>query len=257
MLSVCVPRVELLVPALGDRLARATKGRAQRGRARAVRFSWFSAHRQFEETVARQPPQTGKVAVITGATSGLGLIAAREFARKGGNLVLLSLHSDSESARTLSAEASVRAAAKPGTTVVSVPCDLADFSSVRQAAQQVADACPDGISVLCNNAGVYACADVATRDGYDIQMQINHLSHFLLTRELMPLLEASSRRGEGGAARIIHQSSVARSIPKTPLRAEYLGRNGGNLGGNGLGLLNNGPRCQRYQQSKLANAAHG
>ena len=64
--------------------------------------------------------------------------------------------------------------------VFTIDCDLADLASVREAADRVADACPDGIDVLANNAGVLACPDVATKDGFDIQMQVNHLSHFLL-----------------------------------------------------------------------------
>ena len=138
--------------------------------------------------------------------------------------------------------------------MLSITCDLADFSSVRQAAALVKDAFPGGVDVLCNNAGVYGSADLATADGFDIQMQINHLSHFLLTCELMPLiLEASGKSGKG-AARIIQHSSVARSIPKTPLSAQHLGKNGGQLGGDRFGLLNGGPRGERYHQSKLANA---
>jgi len=43
-----------------------------------------------------------------------------------------------------------------------------------------------GIDVLCSNAGVMALEDDATQDGYDVQMQTNHLSHFLLTQEVPP-----------------------------------------------------------------------
>ena len=170
---------------------------------------------------------------------------------QGGDVVQLNLSSDKQAVE--SSTALVKATATAGVTVLSIPCDLASFSSVRQAAARVKDAFPDGINMLCNNAGVYASADVATVDGYDLQMQVNFLSHFLLTQELMPLLEMSSHL-EGGDARIIQQTSVARSIPKMRLHAQYLGRNGGHLGGNSLGLFNTGPRCQRYQQSKLANA---
>jgi NAD(P)-dependent dehydrogenase (short-subunit alcohol dehydrogenase family) len=53
-----------------------------------------------------------------------------------------------------------------------------------------------------------ALADVATTDGYDVQMQTNHLSHFLLLKEVFPLLEkAAAARGE---ARVVHHSSLAR-----------------------------------------------
>lgn len=67
-----------------------------------------------------------------------------------------------------------------------VDCDLQAFASVEAAAARVAGLCPEGVDVLCNNAGVMALPDQATGDGFDVQMQTNHLSHFLLTRELWP-----------------------------------------------------------------------
>ena len=82
--------------------------------------------------------------------------------------------------------------------------------------------------------------------GYDTQMQTNHLSHFLLTKELFPLLTvAANSKGE---ARIVNHSSGFRSTPSTPLQAKYLGKNGGNLGGNGTSALFGGGRWQRYHQ---------
>ena len=61
-------------------------------------------------------------------------------------------------------------------------------------------------------------------------MQTNHLSHFLLTREVFPLLEtAASQRG---SARIVNHASMAREAVNK-LDAKYLGKNGGNLGGDG------------------------
>jgi NAD(P)-dependent dehydrogenase (short-subunit alcohol dehydrogenase family) len=127
---------------------------------------------------------------------------------------------------------------------------------VEAAAAQVRELCPEGVHVLCNNAGVMALSDTATADGYDVQMQTNHLSHFLLAQELMPLLElAASASGE---ARVVNHSSVARMSPSKKLLADHLGRNGGNLGGDGSSIENlmfRGPRWLRYNQSKLANAA--
>ena len=116
-----------------------------------------------------------------------------------------------------------------------VDCDLTDFGAVRKAAGIVAAATKgSGLDVLCNNAGVMALADRATKDGYDIQMQTNHLSHFLLTKELYPVLvKAVELRGE---ARIVNHSSFARNGPPgtkltTENTYEYLGKNGGSLGG--------------------------
>ena len=142
---------------------------------------------------------------------------------------------------------------RAGATITHVPCDLTSFASVRSAAAavQAAVAAAGGLDVLCCNAGVMALADTATPDGCDVQMQTNHLSHFLLAKLLFPQLEAAAAaRGE---ARIVAHSSGARKWPMRPLDAAYLGRNGGRLGGDGASMLG-GARWQRYHQTKLANA---
>jgi NAD(P)-dependent dehydrogenase (short-subunit alcohol dehydrogenase family) len=93
--------------------------------------------------------------------------------------------------------------------------------------------------------------DVATKDGYDVQMQTNHLSHFLLTEELYPLLQrAKELRGE---ARVVNHTSEARRVPAVPARPESYGKEGGKLGGDRNGIFFGGPRFDRYHQSKLAN----
>lgn len=83
--------------------------------------------------------------------------------------------------------------------------------------------------------------DKACSDGYDVQMKTNHLSHFLLTRELLPALKAAAART--GEARVVNHSSAARKVPGTKLSEKYLTKNGGNLGGDGLGA-----RYERYAQ---------
>ena len=140
-----------------------------------------------------------------------------------------------------------------------VDCDLTDFGAVRKAAGIVAAATKDsGLDCLCNNAGVMALKDVATGDGYDIQMQTNHLSHFLLTKELYPVLvKAVELRGE---ARVVNHSSFARNGPPgtkltTENTYEYLGKNGGNLGGDSASMICGGARWVRYAYTKLANVA--
>ncbi len=89
--------------------------------------------------------------------------------------------------------------------------------------------------------------DEATVDGFDTQMQTNHLSHFLLTCGIYPLLEkAANERGE---ARVVNHSSNARLKPAAEITASYLQKDGGNLGGNFWSMA----KWKRYQQSKLAN----
>jgi len=192
------------------------------------------------------PSMQGKVVAITGCTSGTGLIAATAVAKKGGEVIMLNRKSE----RAEAAEQKVKGAA-PGAKVSTIACDLTSLDAVRTAAADLKKACPGGLDVLCCNAGVMANPDQATVDGYDIQMQTNHLSHFLLVKELMPSLEqAASSRGE---ARVVAMSSGARLYPSTPLKAEYYGKNGGNLGGDGNSMLFGGARWERYHQTKLAN----
>ena len=207
------------------------------------------ASRWFPEFAAALLAQAGKNIVITGCTTGTGFVAAGTLAQKGARVFMLNRPSE----RADAALAAVKQSA-PDAQVIAVPCDLQSFASVKEAAGAVREKLgPDGgLDVLCCNAGVMALADVATGDGYDVQMQTNHLSHFLLAKELFPQLErAAALRGE---ARIVSHSSGARKLPPGDLDAKYLGKNGGSLGGNSASMLFGGARWQRYHQTKLANA---
>ena len=106
-----------------------------------------------------------------------------------------------------------------------------------------------GLDALVNNAGIMGVPDTRTVDGFDVQMQTNHLSHFLLSYLLMPSLElAADTRGE---ARIVqHSSGARRGNTKTGmLKAEFFNQcDPGTLGGDGF------PACfNRYHQTKLSN----
>jgi len=216
----------------------------------------------YNEMFEALPSMAGKVVAITGCTTGLGLVTATACAQKGAGVVML----NRPSSRADNALATVQEAAAQSVSpdemeaarerISFLACDLSSFASVRQAAASLRAMYGGpgmGIDVLCNNAGVMALDDMATEDGCDVQMQTNHLSHFLLTCEIMPLLEEAAKlRGD---ARIVNHSSMRRKGQK--LQAEYLGKNGGSLGGNKGKCCQrvpfNGPNWQRYQQSKLAN----
>jgi len=203
----------------------------------------------FPEFEEKLPSLEGKTIAITGCTTGTGLIAAQTCAKKGASNVLM-LNRSSE--RAQAAEEKVKSFVQDGSTtsVITISCDLQDFGSVKEAIETIKSKYEE-IDVICNNAGVMALDDYATKDGYDVQMQTNHLSHFLLTKELFPLLKrAQEIRGE---ARIVNHSSLART-GGGDIEAKYFGKNGGDLGGNHNGWMFSGPKWKRYSQTKLANS---
>jgi NAD(P)-dependent dehydrogenase (short-subunit alcohol dehydrogenase family) len=134
-------------------------------------------------TTADIPSQAGRVAVVTGANSGLGLVTARELARAGAEVVLACR----DPARGERARADIAGAA-PGARVRVEPLDLADLSSVRACATRLNSAYPDGIDLLANNAGVMAIPRRRSADGFEMQLATNHLGHFALTGLLLGAL---------------------------------------------------------------------
>jgi len=190
----------------------------------------------------------GKVVAVTGCTSGTGRICAKVCAQQGAKVLML----NRSSARADEALAALKQEV-PGADITLVPCDLMSFEKVKQTAQELKKTLgSSGLDVLCNNAGIMATKDEATVDGCDTQMQTNHLSHFLLTAEVWPLLtKAAELRGE---ARVVNHSSGARKMTSGGLKQEYFEKKGGQLGGDALGMMPfSGARWDRYAQTKLAN----
>jgi len=181
-------------------------------------------------TVADVPDQRGRTALVTGANAGLGFEIAAALAASGATVVLGCRNQ---------AKAEVAAAAlgrrAPGATVDIVPLDLASLDSVRAAAAAVRAGHPR-LHLLANNAGVMATDAARTADGFELQFGVNHLGHFALTLELLPLLVAAD------GARIVTMSSMAHRVGRLHLED-----------------LNADRRPYRrwpaYCQSKLANLA--
>lgn len=88
------------------------------------------------------------------------------------------------------------------------PLDLASLASVRRFTADFRRR-HGRLDILVNNAGVMACPEAVSADGFELQMAVNHLGHFLLTCLLLPLL----RRAEGGA-RVVTVSSLAHECEK-------------------------------------------
>ncbi len=138
---------------------------------------------------------SGKVCVITGASSGLGRESARALAAAGAHVILAARNLDA-----LSQTAQWIAAEVPGALTSTVRLDLTALDSVRAAASAIRDIAPV-IDVLMNNAGVMFTPLGRTHDGFEIQIGTNHFGHFELTRLLVPQLAAA------GNARIVSLSS--------------------------------------------------
>jgi NAD(P)-dependent dehydrogenase (short-subunit alcohol dehydrogenase family) len=131
--------------------------------------------RQGPWTGADVPGQSGRIAVVTGANSGIGFEAAAVLARRGAHTVLACR--DAGKAEDAVARLS---AAVPEASVSVVPLDLASLESVRAAADQIL-AAHDRIDLLINNAGLMWPPYGKTTDGFELQFGTNHLGHFALT----------------------------------------------------------------------------
>jgi len=179
-------------------------------------------------TAADIPDQSGRLALITGASSGLGLETARALVARGAT-VILGCRSRTRAER---ARQELLGAVADGGAVDLLDLDLADQASVLGAAQQLAERY-GRLDLLINNAGVMGLPRALTRDGFELQFGINHLGHFALTQALVPLL-----RGRPDA-RVVTVTSGA----------QYFGR----IDYDDLQGERRYDRWKAYGQSKLAN----
>lgn len=147
------------------------------------------------------PALSGRTALVTGATSGLGLESVVALAARGARVLV----AGRDPARTDAAVRQTRSAAALGGSAEPIALDLASLASVETAAADVADRL-DRLDVLLNNAGVMAPPFGRTEDGFETQIGTNHLGHFALTARLLPLLLAAD------APRVVTVSSGAHRI---------------------------------------------
>jgi len=139
---------------------------------------------------------TGKTAVVSGASGGLGAETVRTLASAGAAVTI----GCRDTAKGEEAAAGIRAST--GNENVRVAAlDLLDHSSIRAFADDVRTAY-DALNILVNNAGVMACPLTRTERGWELQFDTNHVGHFLLTSLLVPLLQA------GAPARVVCLSSA-------------------------------------------------
>ncbi len=134
-------------------------------------------------TAEQIPDQRGRVAVVTGANSGLGLVIARELARHHARVVLACRDLD-KGQRALD---TIRDAA-PDALLELLELDLESLHSISAFAEGVC-ATHDGIDLLINNAGVMAPPRRETADGFELQLGTNHLGHFALTAQIIGAMQ--------------------------------------------------------------------
>ncbi len=145
--------------------------------------------------------QTGRTALITGATGGIGLRTARVLAARGARVIL----AGRDKARLDRAVEAVRAdapQAETGTLVL----DLSDLASVREAAARIAET--ETVDLLINNAGVMNLPERrTTRDGFEMTVGTNHLGHFAFDAQVWPAVRRSA------APRVVTVSAIAARWP--------------------------------------------
>jgi NAD(P)-dependent dehydrogenase (short-subunit alcohol dehydrogenase family) len=176
-------------------------------------------------TAADIPDQSGRLAIVTGANSGLGRSTAWELARAGATVIVACRDTD----KGEEAAAQIRGDV-PGAELRVQSLDLADLGSVRSFAEGLDVA---QVDILINNAGVMAPPRRVTKDGFESQFGTNHLGHFALTGRLLPKLLATPE------ARVVTVASGAHRIGRI---------NFGDLQGERRYIA-----WLAYGQSKLAN----
>ena len=175
------------------------------------------------------PDVQGRVALVTGANSGLGLETTRALAAHGAHVILACRNPE----KARQAETNIKQTV-PGASLEVVVLDLASLSSVHECAIRIQQT-HERLDWLFNNAGVMALPRHETKDGFELQFETNYLSHFALTGLLLPRLLNTPY------SRVVTLTSMARSYAHGRINFDDL--NGKRSYG----------RWRAYGQSKLAN----
>ncbi|KAL2816537.1 retinol dehydrogenase [Aspergillus granulosus] len=186
------------------------------------------------------PDLSGKVAIVTGGHTGLGFGTSIELAIRGAR-VYIGSRSESkfgDARRDILAEC-------PHADVRFLPLDLADLSNVRNAAERFIQE-ESSLHWLVNNAGVMCIPYEETVDGFEMQIAVNYIGHFLFTKLLLPTLHRTASISRKGSVRIVNVSSDghAKLAPKDGIVFS------------GMNMKDNFSVWARYGHSKLANVLH-
>ncbi|KAI8379308.1 uncharacterized protein BYT42DRAFT_568378 [Radiomyces spectabilis] len=167
---------------------------------------WASKEFEFKDI----PDLTGKIAIITGSNTGIGKVCALEMARKGCQVVIGCRDEKKANAAMEDIKKSTG-----NDKVEFIRLDLMSLQSVKEFADTF-KARYDRLHILMNNAGVMMCPFALSKDGIETQFATNHVGHFYLTVQLLPLLEQSA------PSRIINVSSIAHHTPFKRLDLEHI-----------------------------------
>jgi NAD(P)-dependent dehydrogenase (short-subunit alcohol dehydrogenase family) len=154
------------------------------------------------------PDLTGRRALVTGATSGLGYQTALELLKHGAEVIIAARNPEKSAKAAVSL---ATASDRPAPAVLDL--DLSDLRSVAKAAAQLTEP----LDLLINNAGVMATPYRQTVDGFELQLGTNHLGHFALTARLLPLLLRAERPRVVTVSSFMH--TIIRRITKGDLHA--------------------------------------
>lgn len=178
------------------------------------------------------PDQTGKIALVTGANSGIGFHTALELARAGATTILGCRNIDKAEIAMKEIKNQV-----PNAKIEIANLDIGDLSSISRYAKEFIDS-KRSLDILINNAGIMTPPKrLVTKDGFEIQWGTNHLGHFALTGKLLPVIT----KAESG--RIVTVSSIA--------------HRGAKINFEDLNSEKSYKPMSVYGQSKLANIVFG
>ncbi|KAI8618267.1 hypothetical protein BC830DRAFT_1109813 [Chytriomyces sp. MP71] len=180
----------------------------------------------------------GRVVIVTGANTGLGLETATTLSAHGATVILTSRSKQNGERAVVSIKKLY-----PSAKVSSAELDLASLASVSAFATNFT-AAHAHLHILINNAGVMACDQGTTQDGFETQFGVNHLGHFHLTSLLLPLLLASAT--PDCPARVVNLSSFGGYLYAPPEGIPF----------DDLDARGSYNAWTRYGVSKLANILH-
>ncbi|KAJ3320822.1 hypothetical protein HDV06_004833 [Boothiomyces sp. JEL0866] len=187
----------------------------------------FPAKRYSEDQI---PDLKGKVALVTGGNTGVGFATCLALVKKGAKVYLAARSDERASAAISKIKQDV-----PNADIIHLKLDLQDLKQVKAAAKFFQSK-ESKLDILINNAGIMACPFALSKDGIETQFATNHVGHFLLTRQLLPLLLKTS------SPRVVNLSSIAHlQAPSNGIEFE------------GINKEKTMSNWTRYCQSKLAN----